>query len=162
MELHPIQLRFVAVRELSIVTFYPPRPDDTYESAAAQMTTSRAPFNPETRRIQVSLLLNSGRDRNPDENELKVLRESKEQPFRLRVHILGEFEVDTANFPIEKIDRWAEINAPSLLFPFLREHVFGLTLRCGYDPLILPLIQVPQYKFKTEPEPQRELELANV
>lgn len=160
MDAHPIQLRFIAVRELAIVSFFPPRPEDEYEPDPAELATSSGAFNPETRRVQVSLQLTSGRGEDPDENELKELREHKQQPFRLRVCITGEFEVDTANFPAEKVAHWAEINAPAILFPFLREHVYGLTVRCGYSPLLLPLIQVPQYRIKPEPEPP-QVELAH-
>ncbi len=30
-----------------------------------------------------------------------------------------------------------------ILQPYLREHVFALTARAGFQPLILPLIEVP-------------------
>jgi preprotein translocase subunit SecB len=34
-------------------------------------------------------------------------------------------------------------NAPAILFPFLREQAYALSIRCGFPPFILPLIQLP-------------------
>jgi preprotein translocase subunit SecB len=59
------------------------------------------------------------------------------------VEILGRFSIDTKAFPVEHVPEWARTNAPIMLFPYLREHVYSLTLRAGFKPAVLPLITVP-------------------
>ncbi|MEI9897189.1 MAG: protein-export chaperone SecB [Chthoniobacter sp.] len=147
-QLHPIQLRFVAVRELHIKTFYPPGSSIKYSSAEAQLQINDAALDPETNLIQVGLVFQSGREQDPTDAELATMRSTQEQPFRLMVHIVAEFYVDVTKFPAEKVPLWAKVNAPGLMYPFLREHVFALTARCGFNPIILPLIHLPTIQRK--------------
>lgn len=71
-----------------------------------------------------------------------------DSPFDLQVELLGVFEVDEEQFPIEHIGHWAERNAPLVLYPYLREHVHGLTSRAGYDGMLLPLFEVPTFNLR--------------
>ena len=157
--LHPIQLQFVAVRELFIQTFYPPVPGENYVPEAGQLTTSVAQFDAERKVIQISLQFKIGLDHEPSEEEISEIKSKSAQPFRIRVHLVAQFSIDTNNFPESKIQQWGKANAPALMFPFLREHVFGLTSRCSYTPLILPMIVLPP--TRNDPAPQPELALTS-
>lgn len=66
-------------------------------------------------------------------------------PFLLECEIRGIFKVDTNIFPSESLNKWAEENAPLLLMPFLREHIYAASLRAGLNPIILPLFHLPVF-----------------
>ncbi len=91
--------------------------------------------------IEVGVIIEYGIETKPDE----VV------PFALRVHIMGQFKVDESTFDKAKIDKWARINAPYILYPYLREHVFALTARSGFDPVLLPLVELPTIKIERKP-----------
>lgn len=159
-KLHPIQLRFVAVRELYIRTFYPPAVSAKYSPATSNLQANAAPLDPQTNVVQIGLHFRSGRETDPTDEDLASMKASQEQPFRVVVQIVAEFFVDTNKFPAEKVPAWAKINAPAILFPFLREQVFALTARCGFNPLILPMIHLPTTPREKEsvPIPQETVE----
>jgi preprotein translocase subunit SecB len=70
--------------------------------------------------------------------------------YSLRVHLMGQFQVDEARFDKGKIDKWARVNAPFILYPYLREHVFALTARAGFNPVLLPLLELPTLKIEPQ------------
>lgn len=74
----------------------------------------------------------------------------KEQqpPFVMFVELMARFKVDDSAFPMDKIDDWAKRNAPIIIYPYLREHVYALTLRAGFMPMLLPLVEVPTFKIE--------------
>ena len=59
------------------------------------------------------------------------------------VDIIGLFTIDESNFEVSKIDQWCDINAPYILHPYLRQHLFNLTLNATGEGFLLPLIEVP-------------------
>ena len=141
--LHPIQLNFVAVRELFIETFYHSSPTFAFQPESGNLLTESGEFDPVRKIIQIGLFYKIGIDHTPSEEEAEELRKTSKMPYRLRVHLIGEFRIDTDKFPVEKIAIWARVNAPALLFPYLREQVSALTVRCGIPSLILPMIVLP-------------------
>jgi len=74
--------------------------------------------------------------------------EQNKHPFHIRIHIQGQFLVDTKKFPVDKIDDWAYKNAPLLLLPFLREHIYGLASRAGIKGVMVPLFVLPTIKVQ--------------
>lgn len=128
-EEHPIQLRALNVRELHIETHVPAESIGEIESSAYSILVGHGDYDGET--VQVGVKLNAG-DEDP-----------AEAPFALAAELVGEFEVDEDRFPVERLGDWARENAPYILLPYLREHVFALTNRCGLDPMLLPLATVP-------------------
>ena len=79
--------------------------------------------------------------------ELKEGEEKEsELPYFLKVELAALFEVDESKFDKEHIYDWARRNAPFILFPYLREEAYALTIRAGYKPLILPLLEVPTFQ----------------
>ncbi len=68
-------------------------------------------------------------------------------PFVLKVELIGLFTVDPERFPIEHVDQWARTNAPLVLYPYLREQVYGLTSRAGFNATLLPLLEIPTFRL---------------
>ena len=128
-ERHPIQIRSLNVRELHLKTHVPSDSIDEIDSSAYSILVGHSDYDGES--IQVGVKLTAG-DEDPEE-----------APFRLVAELVGEFEVDEDEFPVEHLGDWAYENAPYILMPYLREHVFALTNRCGLDPMLLPLAKVP-------------------
>ncbi|APC07791.1 protein-export chaperone SecB [Neomoorella thermoacetica] len=65
----------------------------------------------------------------------------KDNPFHLKVNLRGWFKT---NSTVEKNElyRYAEINAPAILFPFLRTVVSSVTMAANVPPVILPLVNI--------------------
>lgn len=137
MDKHPIQLVYLGIRELLIKSNIPPQPDGQLpelEEGKFRLQTGLTDYDEENKAIGVALKLEIGID---DEEEC---------PFSLRIELYGHFLVDDKKFPKDKIQDWALNNAPYILMPYMREQVFALTSRCGFQPVILPLTQVPTSK----------------
>lgn len=67
--------------------------------------------------------------------------------FWMEVVIEGIFSVDESSFPMDKINVWANQNAPLILYPYAREAAFSLTNRILDDSAaILPLLTLPTIK----------------
>jgi preprotein translocase subunit SecB len=127
-ENHPIQLRALKVLELSIkvISEHKQLPDIEKFS----LFHGHSGYDDEEKVIAVKIGVEIG-------------REIEDTPFELRVEILGGFNVDEEKFPLKFIHNWAEQNAPLILYPYLREQVFSLTSRAGFEGILLPLFQIP-------------------
>ena len=139
---HPIQLESVAVKELHINSISQPSQDEPEGGVAYVIKVGRTEYDAASKSISVAVRLETVEHEDPDE----------ENPFELAVEIRGLFAVDETIFPMDKLDRWAIRSAPHLLYPYLREQVYSLTLRCDYNPWILPTVQVPSFKIDTPKE----------
>lgn len=74
---------------------------------------------------------------------------SESNNFDLEIELIGVFQIDLTDFKREFVERWASTNAPLVLYPFIREHVYGLTSRAGVSGgLLLPLFEVPTFKIE--------------
>lgn len=83
----------------------------------------------------------------------KVTPEAKdgEAPsFVIEVELAGQFSVDYEKFRFEDLERWAKVNAPSLLLPYLREQIYGLGSRAGLRSMIIPLFNQPRREKPAE------------
>lgn len=126
---HPIQLEEVLVKELSIKLKKPTTEEDF--RIPIRVHTGHSSFDEKENAISVGLLA--------------INDPEKKAEIDMHVEIMGIFIV-SPEFPLEHINDWAQKNAPYLLYPFLREQVYGLTVRAGIPPVILPLIEVPRRK----------------
>ena len=61
-------------------------------------------------------------------------------PFTMNLSFVGEFKIE--NFNPEKDNKLFEINAVTILFPYLRALVTTITANANVPPLILPPINV--------------------
>jgi len=142
--LHPIQLQYLGVRELSIRSYDPP---GNTVSARAENASLKVicpdNFDPAVGAFSVSVVLEIGSEQEPE-----VPTEGTE-PYYMRIELRGFFSVDTSKFAAEHVADWAQRGAMFVLYPFLREHAFGLSSRAGFKPLLLPLLQVPTFKTET-------------
>lgn len=100
-----------------------------------KVLSGRTDYDNEKKEIHVAVKAEIGMD-----------EDMSDPPFVLRVEIAGHFVVDEEKFNPKYIDHWAERNAPFILSPYLREQVYGLTIRAGIKPVLLPLLEVPLLK----------------
>ncbi len=131
---HPIQLSYVGVKE---ITFRSPRLPSALNADAIEGPTfavGRSDYDPEAKTIQVI-------------NRIEMSLPGTET-FVFRVELVSEFKVDDTVFPAEKVNDWADRAAFYVVFPYLREEVYALSVRVGMKPIILPLLQLPTYRLE--------------
>ena len=67
--------------------------------------------------------------------EVSSISENKEVIYQINVKMAGVFVFNRkAGLPLEK---FAEINAPAIIFPFVREQIASISLKSGINPTIL-------------------------
>jgi preprotein translocase subunit SecB len=139
--LHAIQLVQVRTSEMYI-RLNGPIEDEAVSGIFEQLeiASAHSKFDEEHRQIHVGMRCSVGMG---EENDL---------PISIRVEVAGTFKVDVEKFPVDQLDHWADNNATAILYPFVREHVFSLTTRCGLPQAHLPLIQVPTIQSKEKAE----------
>jgi len=71
--------------------------------------------------------------------------------FSLAAEYMGRFAYDSS-LQDENVLKFAKLNAPSIIFPFLRAAIASLTLSAGYPPLNLPVINFTKQEVKVEAE----------
>lgn len=130
-KLHGIQLASVGVIELSIKANQLPNEDIDDQPSDLSIKSGHGEYDEDEKTIQVGLQLEYG------------MEDESDTPYSMRIELFGNFEIDEKNFNKQYISNWAKENAPFILFPFLREHAYALPIRCGFDPLILPLLHLP-------------------
>lgn len=135
--IHPIQLVSLNVLELSIKVKKPVGSDDLkLDEEDFTIQTGHSDYDEKKHTIEIGAKLEIGEV------------EGQKSPFTMRIVIVGVFTIDETKFPKEHIIDWAKRNAPIILYPYLREQAFGLTVRCGYSGIILPLLTVPTVKVE--------------
>jgi preprotein translocase subunit SecB len=135
--LHAIQLLELRVADLAIhVDLSAPKDAEVGDFT---METGRSVYDVERKQIQVKVVVRMGMD------------ESEKAPFKLEVALHALFEVDESRFDVKHIESWADKNAPLVLYPYVREHVYALTGRAGFPQALLPLLEIPTFKVVTEP-----------
>ena len=82
---------------------------------------------------------------NIEDNKLLVMLEiefyagiPEKKQIIISVKMLGVFK--KLNTEGISIDKFAKINAPAIIFPFIREHIATLSLKAGIYPILLPPI----------------------
>lgn len=138
-KLHAIQLIAVQITELSIRVTADPSTLNQFEEGFVQLQTAHTPYNEADKTVQVRVRAE--------------VPEDKGLPVSLHVEVVGAFQVDEDKFDKQYVEAWAKSNAPLVLYPFLREQVFSLTVRVGMQGLLIPLMEVPSFKV-VAPAPQ--------
>jgi len=134
-KLHPIQLQSIRVKELFLKVYDPSRAQESNLDLPFTFKVGHSKFNAEDNQIAVGVLGCVGHDINEDSAEAT--------PFVIKADLIGQFTIDTSSFPVDKIDKWAKENAPLILLPFLREHIYGLASRAGIKEVIVPMFVLP-------------------
>lgn len=141
---HPIQLRNIKVLKLSIID----NPDFDKESSQDDFSDfsfyhMHSDYDKETKVFAVRVKAVLGKDSDCESDETI---DASQYPFNMEVELVGVFDVDESQFDIQYVDSFAKTNAPLVIYPYLREHVYSLTNRAGYDSALLPLFEVPQFR----------------
>lgn len=67
--------------------------------------------------------------------------------FELQLSIVGNFSFENITFENDKIDPIFIVNAPAILFPYIRAYISTLTsLSGGITPIILPTVNLTNMK----------------
>lgn len=136
--LHPIQLESIAIKKLSIDVWDMNQAISYKGDLSLQIQTGHGEFNFEDSSINVAIRANLGTAK-PDETQKYI----KSAPFYIEVELFGLFIVDTQQFDVKHLPQWAQVNAPFLLMPYLREHLYGLSARANIQDIIIPLFVQP-------------------
>jgi preprotein translocase subunit SecB len=136
LKLHPIQIISLGVLELYIRSNERPDISKKVEADRISFSVGHNEYDKEKSIIQVATKIEVGMD-----------KKKPKTPFSMRIELIGEFKIDEKKFPVDKIIDWALRNAPFIIFPYLREHAYSLTVRCGFSPMVLPLMQVPTFQI---------------
>ncbi|MEM8103182.1 protein-export chaperone SecB [Morganella morganii] len=144
---HPIQIASIHVGKLYINVNNPMAFEDDAESYSNNfdLEVAVSDFDDVDRLIHVRLRAKIGIINGEGSDEFI---DDKESPINLMVELRGALEVNTEAFPMDKLEHFSMYNAPLLIYPYLREHVMGLTTRAGLRGLILPLFEVPPFKLQ--------------
>jgi preprotein translocase subunit SecB len=141
---HGVQLNYVAVKEMHFESTRLPSAIPVAEYGETSISTGRSDYNEEAKTIQVKLLF-----------ELVGAKE-----MQMRVELVAQFKVDESVFPKDKIHAWAERASHYILFPFLREQVYALSMRVGLQPVMVPTFLLPTFKIES-PTEHGALEMAH-
>ena len=70
---------------------------------------------------------------------VNVQLQSKEFPdFKIGVSMVGVFEQhDEISFPIEE---FCGVNAPAIVYPYVRQHIRALSLEARIDTVVIPVV----------------------
>lgn len=69
--------------------------------------------------------------------EMSIFKETENPPLRISVLATGYFNVKRVE-DIKKLEAFSHVQAPALVFPFIREIIADITMRTGYPPLLIP------------------------
>ena len=139
MEQHPIQLEHIGLSNIEFTGYRNGSPDDVIKGSNVEVKFSYAPYDNENKSLMIIGEATVGRML-----EEFTAESIEENPFYLRVRLHGFFSVDDQKFDITYANTFAGKNAPILIYPYLREHVYSLAIRCGFPNVNLPLVVVPQ------------------
>jgi preprotein translocase subunit SecB len=138
---HPIQLRTVKVLRLFISANPDCDLDGGDENEKFGFYHTHSDYNEETKSFFVKIAAIIGKEEYEDGEE-------PASEFDLKVELLGVFDVDEEHFPVQHVNAFAKKNAPLIMYPYLREQVYSLTTRAGFDSAVLPLFEIPVFKLQ--------------
>lgn len=84
-----------------------------------------------------------------------TIKTSKEEkiPFEAEIKMVGLFEL--INIPTDQHANFLKVNAPAIVFPFIREHLASLTVKAGFQPVLINTVNFVQMaKDSEEPQPK--------
>lgn len=145
-KVHPIQLIDVKVLKLNFELFA--TEDVSAESSKGpetfrfQHTHSTIDEDEKRFAVKVRALLDDTSADSDNESDTK---------WKMEIELVGLFEYQShEDFSIDRLEAFAERNAPLILYPYLREHVYSCAIRADVERPMLPLFQVPPFKMVKE------------
>ncbi len=106
----------------------------------SEVTFKRNPSTDIEPNIDVSYEINNILN---NKNELQVhfkttiTEEKKENPLKIELLAVGIF-ASVGGEENLALDEFCRYNAPSIIFPYIREYVSSLSIKAGLDPIVLP------------------------
>lgn len=142
-DLHPIQLEDITVSKLSLVVVNQKEALSCAGEIKFKIEMGTSEFKENDANISVGIRIQAQ----------PFVEEGSECPFSIEIDLAGHFKVDYSKFKYEHLKRWSRVNAPFIILPYAREHIYGLALRAGIRGLVFPLFIQPG----TGPEMKKEL-----
>ena len=84
------------------------------------------------------------RDNNIFHLQLGVDISSPSETFKIEIDSIGYFKYDIEDD--SKLNSYLYLNAPALLFPYLRAYISSVTTLSGIKPIVLPTLNVSSIK----------------
>lgn len=134
---HPIQLEIIKVLELFIKVNENVQQSELPDSGSFNLYHGHSEYDEDNKSIAIKI-------------GVRIDKENEDSPFSLKAELIGVFSVDDSIFPLKHLNSWAKKNAPLIIYPYLREHVYSLTSRAGFDGVLLPLFEVPTFRLETK------------
>jgi preprotein translocase subunit SecB len=148
---HPIQLNNITVLKLNMAVNDPLVARDYEGEITLKFEIGRSEFIQNDPNISVGLRVFFGSSSSSETEAFIEQDGGDNQPaFSGEVELVGHFTVDYSKFKFEHLTSWAKINAPFILMPFVREQVYGLSIRAGIRGLVFPLFVQPGSGPKAE------------
>jgi len=91
--------------------------------------------------------------------KLEIL-EKEQKSLKIVCCMVGVFDLTNAKEMPVSINDFLYVNAPAIIFPYLREIVSNMTLRAGIKPLIVPTFDFKEMREKNQQKELKESELA--
>ncbi|HBP6795649.1 TPA: hypothetical protein L6B24_09680 [Pseudomonas aeruginosa] len=145
MKLYPIQLANIFVDEVHAVVHDRVAFEDKDYPRDFEYSLYSSEYNEEKSTISVKV-----------EFEIKPSTDEIDRPFSMKIVVTGQFKVDAKVFPMKFLDDWATNNAPVVLIPYIRENAYTLSHRIGFEPIMLPMIEVPTVKIVAPQQPESD------
>lgn len=79
---------------------------------------------------------------------IKDKQDDVEPSVTVNVSMIGRFE--TFGDPELPLERFAEINAPAMIYPFIREHISSLSLKAGIGQILIPPLNFTKKRISQE------------
>lgn len=119
----------------------------------------RTPYVPEN--INYSYTINVGATIN-DENIGRVIvkidiLEKEKKSLRIKCCMVGLFDLTNIKDLPVSLDDFLYVNAPAIIFPYLRETISSMTLRAGIKPLIIPTFNFKEMRDKKKQEDKKNM-----
>lgn len=140
---HPIQLQEIIISKLSVVIHDHETAIAYKGSVSMKMKNGRSNFSVDDKTIAIGIHMKVEPIQSEFPDNHKNDDEINTPAFVLEVELHGQFLIDLEKFQQKHIDLWAKINAPFLLLPYVREHIYGLANRAGIRGMMLPLFIQP-------------------
>ena len=83
------------------------------------------------------------------------LSETTRKEVTLTCCMIGLFDITEKDEMPISLDEFLSINAPALVFPYLRETVTNITLHSGINPIFIPTINFKEIRDKKQEEEKK-------
>lgn len=76
------------------------------------------------------------------ETMLKLVTDDNKPHVELECTFVGFFSIERGSDYEEKIELLKSVSVPTIMFPYIREHISSITAKAGITPVILPPMNI--------------------